>query len=359
MAFLIIVFTLVVLTSWMVFSVLIAPAASLLPWLYPLHAALYGLAAIVIGIVFYTRAKARVRHESPVHQWISRYFFVFIGVHSLLIPATLVQMLVHVLSGADQAQLALATLAGAYAVAAASVLTAKIGPRLQRVKLAGSGPVLKIAQISDLHIGVNIGPRYVKKVVELANAGQPDCIVLTGDIGDGDSRAHQAAIAELAQLRAPLGVFLILGNHELYWQAGEWIKAFRAAGLQVLVDEARDLHWQGRPFTLLGLAPSASKPMAEQLAMHPATGPVLVLSHYPSRAQEAAAAGAKLFLAGHTHGGQYWPWSWLIYLFHRYAKGYYQLGAMQIYINRGTGYWGPPLRLGARAEVSLLEWPLG
>lgn len=358
MAFLIIVFTLVVLTSWMVFSILIEPAASLLPWLYPAHGVLYALAGIVISMVFYTRAKARVRQESPVHQWVSRYFFVFIGIHSLLIPATWVQMLLHVLTGADQAQLAAATLTGAYAVAAASLLVAKIGPRLERVTLAGNSPALKIAQISDLHIGVNIGVSYVKNVVRLANASQPDCIVLTGDIGDGDSRMHQAAIAELAHLQAPLGVFLILGNHELYWQAGEWVKAFKAAGLQVLIDEARDMNWQGQPLTILGLAPSASKPIAEQLAAHHAKGPVLVLSHYPSRAEEAAAAGAKLFLAGHTHGGQYWPWSWLIYFFHRYAKGYYQLNGMHIYINRGTGYWGPPLRLGARAEVSLVEWPL-
>ena len=349
MIFVTLLLSVLIFSSWAVLQFLIAPASELLPFLWPLHLVLYAAAFVALAQTIYSRVRQSKTKgaERKQPKWIGIFLFPFVGMHSFLFVALILEVLLAYFIPFYQASLI--SVAAAYLLAIASFLVARLGPKLAKVSL---GQDFKILQISDLHIGATLGQSYVKKVVDISLAAQPDCIMLTGDIGDGDPNAHEESLQELTRLKAPLGIFLILGNHELYWPTNQWIEFFRKAGMTVLIDEEKQLNWKEKNISILGLSPDNRKTV-EELA--PSKNNLIVLAHYPHRAEEAALAGAKLFLAGHTHGGQFWPWSMLIGLFHRYAIGLYKIKDCAVYVSAGTGYWGPPFRLGRRAEVTLLE----
>jgi len=219
-----------------------------------------------------------------------------------------------------------------------------------------------IAQVSDLHVGPTIRARRTRQVVESVNELQPDLIALTGDFVDGPVRELASEVAPLADLVASCGVFYITGNHEQYWNAPEWMTEFRRLGATVLVNEHRLIARGDATIVLAGVsdystrslrAPYQSDPKA---ALHgaPANLVRILLAHQPASYLEAEAAGVDLQLSGHTHAGQYFPFNLLIRYFQRYYKGLNRHGGMWIYVNRGTGYWGPPLRAGVPAEITLI-----
>jgi len=222
----------------------------------------------------------------------------------------------------------------------------------------------KIVQISDLHIGAMIRGGFVRKVVERVNALQPDVIVLTGDIVDGYVDALKSEIAVLGELKAKYGRFYITGNHEYYWteQAGAQavVNEFKRLGFSALVNESEVIEKDGARIVMAGVpdymstepAPSPQKALEKNGS---ATAVKILLAHQPSFAKAASEAGYDLQLSGHTHGGQFFPWTLIIGWFHQFPRGLGRLGKMQIYVNRGTGYWGPPVRLGASAEISLIR----
>lgn len=338
----------------MVVHGLMLPASQLYGFIFPFHLCLYLIALLAIPVVVYGRKRGAERIEKGPRYWLSVYLFPFIGLHSLFFAGLVASWVAVVIFHAFVPEAALYSLLAAYGFALLGLVISYRGPRVIKVDISAKNEKpLSFVQLSDLHIGSTVSARYVRNVVNKTLAINPDCIVLTGDIGDAEPRRHVDAIQELARLKAPLGVFLVLGNHEMYWPTEEWVKAFRSCGFEVLIDEQRDLVWQRKHFSLVGLAPMNGKKIAD-IYQRKDAHELIVLSHYPNRAQEAAAAGAKLFLAGHTHGGQFWPWSWFIYLFHRYAKGLYRIGPTSVYVNRGTGHWGPPFRFGQRAEITWL-----
>jgi uncharacterized protein len=235
-----------------------------------------------------------------------------------------------------------------------------------RIVLDNLAPALegfKIAQISDLHIGTTIREGFVRKVVARVNALQPDVIVLTGDIVDGDVELLKADIAPLGDLKAPHGRYYITGNHEYYWSEKvpmPVVEEFKRLGFTTLINQSEVIEKNGAKVIMAGVPDYMSvEPKADPkaaLEKNNLNGAVKVLlAHQPSFAKAAFEAGYDLQLSGHTHGGQFFPWTLIIGWFHQFPRGLGRLGKMWVYVNRGTGYWGPPVRLGASAEISLIR----
>lgn len=222
---------------------------------------------------------------------------------------------------------------------------------------------LKIAQVSDIHIGPTLRADTAQAIAERVNSLQPDLIAVTGDLVDGEVPSLAAHVAPLGTMRAPLGVFFVTGNHEYYSGVGPWLDHLRGLGWRVLLDEHVVLPVRGAALLVAGV-PDISADRFERdhlsdpelaIAGAPPVDFRLLLAHQPRSAFAAAKAGFDLMLAGHTHGGQYFPYTWLIRLAQPFSAGLHRLEQMWVYVNRGTTYWGPPIRLGAPQEITLIE----
>lgn len=253
-----------------------------------------------------------------------------------------------------------AILGGAVLLTAVGLVQAR-RPRVVRVTvpirdlpadLAG----LRIVQLSDLHVGPTIRRPFVDAVVDAANALAPDLVAVTGDVADGFVPELRDHVAPLARLRAPLGSFFVTGNHEYYWDPRGWTRELERLGLAVLSNEHR-LLVRGRGRLLLaGVTDLSAGPDPQAaLAGAPESDVRVLLAHQPRSAYAASAAGFDLQLSGHTHGGQFFPFNLLVRLFQPFVAGLHRLEEMWLYVSRGTGYWGPPLRLGAPSEITLIE----
>lgn len=221
-----------------------------------------------------------------------------------------------------------------------------------------------IAQISDLHVGATIKRNYIDAIVDAVNALDADLIAVTGDVVDGrvlDLRAHTQP---LSRLSARHGSFFVTGNHEYYSGAAEWIAEFRRLGLKVLLNEHVVLDHDKAQLLIAGVTdfsagtfdPSQRSDPAAALAGAPSGIAVKVLlAHQPRSAPAAASAGFTLQLSGHTHGGQFLPWNFFVRLQQPFIAGLERLENLWVYTSRGTGYWGPPNRLGAPSEITCLR----
>ena len=220
-----------------------------------------------------------------------------------------------------------------------------------------------IVQLSDIHVGATIQRAYVEAIVARANGLQADLIAITGDVVDGTVAQLGSHTAPLGELRARHGVFLVTGNHEYYSGATPWVAEFRRLGLRVLMNEHAILEHDGARLALAGVTdfnaaafdPAQKSDPQAAIAGAPADIPRILLAHQPRSAPEAEAAGYDLQLSGHTHGGQFWPWNLFVPLQQPYVAGLHRRGRLWIYVSRGTGYWGPPKRIGAPAEITRLR----
>ncbi len=285
-------------------------------------------------------------------------------------------LLVCVAAGFDRAHLYLAAygpelvVGGSIVALAAGAVAALRGPRVRRVDIPieGLDPKLegvRIVQISDLHVGQSIGRRYVARVARMASELEPELIALTGDFVDGPVSRLAADIAPLASLRAPGGVFFITGNHEYYSGAAEWIEHFRALGWRVLLNEHAIVPLRGARLLVGGVVDPAARisrgavnvPRADLAAGKDEPADVrILLAHNPKLAPQGAAAGFDLQLSGHTHAGQFFPWTLAVRLIHApHAAGLSREGRMWVYVSAGTGSWGPPIRLGTEPELTLIR----
>jgi hypothetical protein len=239
-------------------------------------------------------------------------------------------------------------------------------PRLVRVELRlprwpRGLDGFRIVQISDVHIGPLLGRRFAEQVVERVNALEPDLVAVTGDLVDGAVRTLTAQVEPFAELRARFGAFFVTGNHDYYSGAESWVERVRELGLRVLRNERVRIRAVGGEFDLAGVEDHHAHFVSEQRedlpraleGRDPAT-PVVLLAHDPGTFREAARLGVDLQLSGHTHGGQIWPFVYLVRLAVRWIAGHYREGASQLYVSRGTGFWGPPMRLAAPAEITEL-----
>ena len=224
-------------------------------------------------------------------------------------------------------------------------------------------PPLHIVQLTDLHIGAFLHKRFVESIVEKTNALMPDLIAITGDSVDGSVHDIQSEVEPLKNLRARYGVFFVPGNHEYYWNANEWNLLYERFGMHVLLNQHTVIQHAGAKILIGGVTDYRAHRFDENqrcdprrsLEAAPACDAKILLAHQPRSCFEAARAGYDVQLSGHTHGGQYFPANILVHLFEPYVSGLYRHENMWLYVSQGTGYWGPPLRLGVPAEITSLR----
>jgi predicted MPP superfamily phosphohydrolase len=258
---------------------------------------------------------------------------------------------------------ATAAVLGAVSVrsALADVEVKEVDVRLERLPPALSG--LTIVQLTDVHIGPTIGQKFLEQVVETTNRQKPDAIVITGDLVDGSVASLQRHVEPLAKLRARYGVFFVTGNHEYYSGVDAWLAELERLGVRPLRNERVSLGDRSASIDLAGVddhgahgfGPGHGADYVKALGGTRPDREVILLAHQPSQIVEAARAGVGLQLSGHTHGGQIWPFGALVRLNQPYIAGLHRHGERtQIYVSRGTGYWGPPMRLFCPAEITKL-----
>jgi uncharacterized protein len=222
---------------------------------------------------------------------------------------------------------------------------------------------LKIVQLSDVHIGPTIDGTWLRSVVDRVNALEPDVVAITGDLVDGTVEELRDHVAPLGDLRAKYGVYFVTGNHEYYSGADEWIAELTRLGIKVLRNERVSIGEGDTSFDLAGIDDYRAKgfggdhgpDLAKALAGRDPSREVVLLAHQPKHAFEAADHDVGLQLSGHTHGGQIYPWGFFVKLDQTFVAGLDRLKDTQIYTSCGTGYWGPPMRVGAPPEISLLS----
>jgi hypothetical protein len=225
---------------------------------------------------------------------------------------------------------------------------------------------LRIAQISDVHVGPTIRGSWIAPIVARVNALEVDLVAITGDLVDGSVGDLGAHVAPLAGLRSRHGTFFVTGNHEYYSGAVPWIAELRRLGITVLMNEHVVLRHgtvAGGELVLAGVAdwsahhfePTHRSDPHRAVAGAPAHATKVLLAHQPRSAEAAADAGFHLQLSGHTHGGQFLPWNLFVPMQQPFTAGLHALRGLWVYVSRGTGYWGPPKRLGAPSEITELR----
>jgi uncharacterized protein len=218
----------------------------------------------------------------------------------------------------------------------------------------------KIVQISDLHIGQMMTGSTLRKIVDKINHLKPDLIAITGDLVDGSPDRLLPEMTALKDLKAVMGVFFVTGNHEYYNGIVQWTPEIKKMGIRILNNENIKIK-RGNDFLYLaGVTDHRAKRFGKEYAADfkkalsglEKDKKKILLAHQPASIWEASEHGADLVLAGHTHGGQIWPVNYLVYLQQPYLKGLHQYKKTKLYINQGTGCWGPPMRLGSFNEIT-------
>ncbi|MET7724291.1 metallophosphoesterase [Streptomyces mirabilis] len=236
------------------------------------------------------------------------------------------------------------------------------GPRVKRVtvplaKLPRSAHGYRIAVVSDIHLGPTLGRDFCRWVVDTINSTQPDLIAVVGDLVDGSVKDLGPAAAPLARLRARHGSYFVTGNHEYYSGAAQWVREVRELGLHPLENARTEM----AGFDLAGVNDVAGESeghgpdFGRALGDRDTARAVVLLAHQPVQIHDAVKHGVDLQLSGHTHGGQLWPGNYLAELANPTVAGLERYGDTQLYVSRGAGAWGPPTRVGAPSDITVVE----
>ncbi|MCH2169231.1 metallophosphoesterase [Myxococcota bacterium] len=218
----------------------------------------------------------------------------------------------------------------------------------------------RIAQISDIHIGVLLDRRFAAALTQRVNDLSADLVAVTGDLVDGSVAELAPEVEPFGALRGRLGVFFVTGNHDHFSGATEVVTLVEGLGLKALRNQRVEIVDGGECFDLIGVDDAhagwtdsdGGENLDAALEGRDENRPGILLAHDPTTFRRASSRGIDLQLSGHTHGGQIWPFGILVRLFVRYLSGVYRKGRAQLYVSRGSGFWGPPLRLFAPAEVT-------
>jgi predicted MPP superfamily phosphohydrolase len=313
----------------------------------------------------------------PAYLWMGLMFLLLVGVVGIDLLRLLGTIARRVGGGVvDPARRTIISRLGAAAVTvvagglgAVGIHAARRGIRVQRVEVAltrfpKAHDGLRLVQITDVHVGPSapaLGRAFVEEIVGRVNALAPDIVAVTGDLVDGSVTELGQAVAPLAELRARHGVYFVTGNHEYFSGAGPWLEELPRLGLRVLRNERVTIGAGADAFDLAGVDDHSAErygglpsdeALARALGGREPRREVVLLAHQPRAFATAARHGVGLQVSGHTHGGQIWPFGAIVWLTQPFVAGLHRRGEAQIYVSRGTGYWGPPMRLGAPAEIT-------
>ncbi|MFE1792780.1 metallophosphoesterase, partial [Streptomyces sp. NPDC059525] len=236
------------------------------------------------------------------------------------------------------------------------------GPRVKRVqvplaRLPRAAHGFRIAVVSDVHLGPVLGRAHTQRIVDTVNRTQPDLIAVVGDLVDGNVHDLGPAAEPLRQLRSRHGSFFVTGNHEYFSGAQQWVDHVRELGLTPLENARRELPH----FDLAGVNDVQGEQEGKGPDFQAALGDrdrsraSVLLAHQPIVIHDAVRHGVDLQLSGHTHGGQLWPGNYLAELANPTVAGLERYGDTQLYVSRGAGAWGPPVRVGAPSDITVVE----
>ncbi|WP_405464515.1 metallophosphoesterase [Streptomyces jietaisiensis] len=236
------------------------------------------------------------------------------------------------------------------------------GPRVKRItvplaKLPRAAHGFRIAVVSDIHLGPVLGRGFAQRVVDTVNATQPDLIAVVGDLVDGSVEDLGPAAAPLAGLRARHGSYFVTGNHEYFSGAAQWVEQVRALGLHPLENARTELP----AFDLAGVndlqgeSEGQGPDFARALGDRDTSRAVVLMAHQPAQIHEAVRHGVDLQLSGHTHGGQLFPGNFVAEAANPTVAGLDTYGDTRLYVTRGAGAWGPPTRVGAPSDITVVE----
>ena len=292
--------------------------------------------------------------------WVS-FILVLTLVRDLALLATAALPLERTHAVIAQAGVPTVSLVALVAVALGAIIALR-GPGVEEVevRVPELHPDLdgfRIVQISDLHAGRSIRRGYVERTVERARSLAPDLVALTGDMVDGPVERLAPHVAPLAALAEAGRAFFVLGNHDCYSGADAWIAHWRQMGMRVLLNEHAIFSKGAATLVIGGVVDPAyrARPPEISLAGAPSADFRLLLAHNPKLAPLGARAGFDLQLSGHTHAGQFFPWTLAVRLVHApHVAGLSREGRMWVYVSAGTGSWGPPVRFGTSPEITLI-----
>ncbi|GHE59813.1 metallophosphoesterase [Streptomyces griseoaurantiacus] len=236
------------------------------------------------------------------------------------------------------------------------------GPQVKRItvplaKLPRAAHGFRIAVVSDIHLGPVLGRGFAQRVVDTVNATQPDLIAVVGDLVDGSVEDLGPAAAPLAGLRARHGSYFVTGNHEYFSGAAQWVEQVRELGLHPLENARTELP----AFDLAGVndlqgeSEGQGPDFARALGDRDTSRAVVLMAHQPAQIHEAVRHGVDLQLSGHTHGGQLFPGNFVAEAANPTVAGLDTYGDTRLYVTRGAGAWGPPTRVGAPSDITVVE----
>lgn len=314
-------------------------AASLLAFRYTNAAvrALYRVAAVWIGLVSFLFFAAA---SSWIIFAVTRLVGINVNFHHM----------VEVLFGA-------AILAGFLAVFNAGwTRITRTTVRLANLPSAWRGR--RAALISDVHLGHVRSGSFLRRMVSKILKERPDAILIAGDLYDGTAIDARRAAEPLKALAAPHGVYFVAGNHEQFGDDSRYLQAVAAAGVRVLNNEKVEidgLQIVGIPYR--NAAQNGHLASVLNNVRLDRDRASILLTHAPDHPEVAEAAGVSLQLSGHTHLGQFLPWSWIARrIYRQFVYGLSRIGTMQVFTSSGAGTWGPPMRLGSNPEIVVLEF---
>lgn len=312
--------------------------------------------------------------------WIGLMLYLFVVLLVLELPRLVVRLRSRRRGGVDPGRRLLLSrvlagtallVAGGTSVVGAVTALGPVGTKRVQVRLAKLDPALSgytIAVLGDIHLSGLVGAGTLARHVETVNAAAPDVVAIVGDLVDGSVDDLGPAACELTGLTAPDGVFFVTGNHEYYSGAAEWVEFLAGIGVRVLRNERVELSRGSAAFDLAGTDDISAADsgvaghganLSAALAGRDTSRPVVLLAHQPVFVDESTAAGVDLQISAHTHGGQVWPFHYVVLLAQPVLAGLSRIRGTWLYVSRGTGFAGPPMRVGAPPEITLIELVTG
>lgn len=231
--------------------------------------------------------------------------------------------------------------------------------RLPKLNPAFSG--FRIAVVSDIHLGPLSGRAHTERIVGMINETSPDLVAIVGDLADGTVGELGEAAAPLRDLASREGTFFVTGNHEYFGEPFAWLRELDRLGVRTLRNENTIIRRGEGAFDLAGVNDISGRSVDDgpdfdrALSGSDSSRPTILLAHQPVQVSEAAKRGVDLQLSGHTHGGQLWPFHYIVGLQQGAVAGWSTVDNTQLYVTRGAGYWGPPIRVGAPPDITVLS----